>query len=172
MEKYMQRVLKEKGHTIHTEYNGQSFDWEIGCEMTRDSEDVYYIKEQGADICLSENVYASSYNALDEIRSMILDNNSLTFMFWDNDLVDDLDWEELCDELNLTFLYESEEEVFDAWEVQVLPSVREKYEADGVPDRPARRESFKNFIDCLAENGEISQDMACDICIPDYLETE
>jgi hypothetical protein len=172
MEKYMQRVLKEKGHTIHTEYNGQSFDWEIGYEMTRDSEEVYYIKEQGADICLSENVYASSWNALHEIRSMILDNDSLTFMFWDNELLDGLDWEELCDELNLIFLYESEEEVFDEWEKKILPSAREAFEQDGVPDKPARRESFNNFIDCLAENGEISQDMACDICIPDHLETK
>lgn len=168
----MQRVLEEQGHTIHTEYNGHSFDWEIGCEYTRDSEDVYYIKEEGTQVCLSENVYVSSYNALDEIRSLILDNNSLTFLFWDADLLDDLDWEELCDELNLIFLYESEEEVFDAWEVKVLPSVREKYEADGVPDRPARRESFNNFIDSLVKSGDISQDMACVICIPDYLETE
>ena len=70
------------------------------------------------------------------------------------------------------FLYESEKEVFDEWEKQVLPSVREAFEQDGVPDKPARRESFNNFIDCLAENGEISQDMACDICIPDHLETK
>ena len=172
MEKYMQRLIEEKGHTIHTEYNGQSFDWEIGCEFTRDSEDVYYIKEKGTDICLSENVYVSSYNALDEIRSMILDNDSLTFMFWDNELLDDLDWEELCDELNLIFLYESEEEVFHEWEINELPSVREQYEADGVPDRPSRRENFNNFIDSLAKRGKISQEMACDICIPDHLETK
>ena len=128
MEKYMQRVLEEKGHTIYTEYNGQSFDWEIKCELTRYLEEVYYIKEKSTDICLSENVYVSSYNALKEIRSMILDNDSLTFMFWDNDLLDDLDWRELYHELNLIFLHESEE--------------------------------------------EISQDMACDICIPDHLETK
>lgn len=168
----MQRVLEEKGHTIHTEYNGQSFDWEIGCEYTIDFADVYYIKEKGTDICLSENIFSYSYNALNEIRNMILDNDSLTFMFWDNDLLDDLDWEELCDELNLIFLYESEEEVFDEWEIQMLPSVREQYEADGVPDKPARRESFNNFVDYLSKSGDISEDMACDICITDYLETK
>tara|TARA_R100000808_G_C2126565_1_gene136689 strand:- start:634 stop:1017 length:384 start_codon:yes stop_codon:yes gene_type:complete len=39
---------------------------------------------------------------------------------------------------------------------EVLPYVREQYESDGIPDRPARREAFSNFVDMLNQSGELT----------------
>ena len=46
---------------------------------------------------------------------------------------------------------------------EVLPHVKDAYEQDGIVDRPARRESWSNFIDSLNKNGEISDYEAANI---------
>jgi len=48
-------------------------------------------------------------------------------------------------------------QVRDAWRANVLPFIVEQYEADGVPDIPARSESFNNYTDSLCKDGEISE---------------
>lgn len=42
------------------------------------------------------------------------------------------------------------------FEEYILPYVRETYEADGIPDWPARREAWNNWTDGLCKDGEIS----------------
>ncbi len=37
-----------------------------------------------------------------------------------------------------------------------LPVIREKYEQDGLPDWPARREAWNNWTDSLCKNNRIS----------------
>ena len=46
--------------------------------------------------------------------------------------------------------------VFNRYAEEVLPYVKDAYEQDGIVDKPARRESWSNFIDSLNKNGEIS----------------
>ena len=46
--------------------------------------------------------------------------------------------------------------VAERFENEVLPYVKATHEQDGVIDRPARRESWCNFIDSLNKNNEIS----------------
>ena len=40
---------------------------------------------------------------------------------------------------------------------EILPLVQEQYEQDGVPDWPARGETWNNWTDALCKNGEISE---------------
>lgn len=42
------------------------------------------------------------------------------------------------------------------WKVDELPAVRAQYERDGVPDYPARAESWNNFTDALRGAGQIT----------------
>ena len=47
-------------------------------------------------------------------------------------------------------------EALDQWRTAYLPSVQEVYEQDGLPDYPARSESWNNFTDSLCKDGEIA----------------
>lgn len=47
-------------------------------------------------------------------------------------------------------------EALDQWRTAYLPSVQEVYEQDGLPDYPARSESWNNFTDSLCKDGEIT----------------
>jgi len=53
-------------------------------------------------------------------------------------------------------LQEQANMVAKRFEFEVLPFVREKFEADGVKDIPARREAFCNFVDSLNHDGELT----------------
>jgi hypothetical protein len=47
-------------------------------------------------------------------------------------------------------------EVLAMWRDEVLPHVKAKYEADGIPDYPARSESWGEFTDMLCKDGSIT----------------
>lgn len=55
-------------------------------------------------------------------------------------------------------MYNTEEEVWDAWRTYVLPMLQYEYEKDGIKDIPARDESFNNFTDSLLKEGFITQE--------------
>lgn len=57
----------------------------------------------------------------------------------------------------------TEKEVLEQWIEYCLPGIRRTYEQGGNVDRPARRESWSNFIDYLNRDGQISDDMAYNI---------
>ena len=38
----------------------------------------------------------------------------------------------------------------------ILPAIQEQYEQDGIPDMPARREAWCNWVDSLHQNEQIS----------------
>lgn len=168
---FKERVLKENGHTILTDWNGHKYNWEIGEESTADGYELFYVKENGEELNIENNLFQYKDGATDKIGELLENETGLTFMFWDSDLVDEIDWEDICDNLNLIFEYEEEEEVFELWKESELQSVRDTFEKDGVPDKPARNESFNNFTDGLCKEGKISEEMYNTICLPDHLET-
>ena len=47
-------------------------------------------------------------------------------------------------------------EALDEWRTAYLPSVKEAYETDGLPDYPARSESWSNFTDSLCKDGQVT----------------
>ena len=56
-----------------------------------------------------------------------------------------------------------EVEMGERYEDEVLPAVKATHELDGVIDRPARRESWCNFIDDLNKSGELTDYEAANI---------
>ena len=56
-----------------------------------------------------------------------------------------------------------ETEMGERFEMEVLPHVKAAHEEDGVIDRPARRESWCNFIDSLNKSGELTEYEAANI---------
>ena len=62
-------------------------------------------------------------------------------------------------------LQEQANMVAKRFEFEVLPFVREEFEADGVKDIPARREAFCNFVDSLHHGGELTDFEASNIDI-------
>ncbi len=62
-------------------------------------------------------------------------------------------------------LQEQANMVADRFENDVLPFVREEFEADGVKDIPARREAFCNVVDSLNQDGELTDFEAANIDI-------
>jgi len=48
------------------------------------------------------------------------------------------------------------DEAITCFEEQILPFIREEYEKDGIPDIPARCETWNNWTDGLCKDGEIS----------------
>ena len=56
-----------------------------------------------------------------------------------------------------------ETEMGERFENEVLPHVKAAHEEDGVIDRPARRESWCNFIDSLNKSGELTEYEAANI---------
>ena len=170
---FKERVLKENGHTILTDWNGEKYNWEIGEQSTADGYELFYVKENGEELNIEQNLFQYKDGATDKIGELLENETGLTFMFWDSDLVDEIDWEDIADNLNLIFEYEDENEVVQLWKESELQFVRDSFEKDGVPDKPARAESFNNFTDRLCKEGTISEEMYNNICLPDpdYLET-
>lgn len=54
----------------------------------------------------------------------------------------------------------TKKEVVAFWRESVLPYVREQYEADGVPDYPARREAWNDMVDGMARDGAVTERQA------------
>jgi len=48
------------------------------------------------------------------------------------------------------------DEACKLWAEEALPFVKKQYERDGVPDMPARRESWNNWSDMLCKDGVIT----------------
>ena len=57
----------------------------------------------------------------------------------------------------------------DYFREEILPGVVEHYEQDGIPDGPARRETWNNWTDSLCKDGEISDWQYANWSHPDYL---
>lgn len=52
-----------------------------------------------------------------------------------------------------------------------LQFIAEAFEADGIPDKPARREAYNNKADSYCKDGIITEDQYNNFCISDSLET-
>ena len=63
------------------------------------------------------------------------------------------------------------EELYAVWRSEHLPHLVARFELDGIPDKPARRESWNNWIDSLARDGAITQEVADETGHPEGLET-
>tara|TARA_R100001443_G_C3226463_1_gene147266 strand:+ start:245 stop:460 length:216 start_codon:yes stop_codon:yes gene_type:complete len=61
---------------------------------------------------------------------------------------------------------------FDKYfKMEILPIIADKYEKDGIPDRPARREAYNNETDYFCKDGQITEKQYNEWFITDSLET-
>lgn len=61
---------------------------------------------------------------------------------------------------------------FDKYfKMEILPIIADKYEKNGIPDRPARREAYNDEMDYLCKDGQITEKQYNEWCITDSLET-
>jgi len=63
-------------------------------------------------------------------------------------------------------------QVWQQFKTDILPHIKKTYERDGIPDKPARREAWNNYVDSLAQDGLVSYDDADNWSHPRGLETE
>ena len=143
-EDYKKRILKEQEITFTTDYS-KPYQWEAHAEDTADGFTIYYCKGKNETLEICDNIYHQESGLIERLQELIQDETGFTILLGDAD--------------------------FELWKENVLPSVREEFEKDGVPDRPARRESFNNYTDALCKDEKISEEMFNDICLPDHLET-
>ena len=45
----------------------------------------------------------------------------------------------------------------ETFTTEILPMIQEQFEQDGIPDMPARREAWNNWVDGLSQDGQISE---------------
>jgi len=50
----------------------------------------------------------------------------------------------------------TKQQVVKLFKEEILPMVKDRYEQDGVIDKPARREAWNNFTDSLCKDGQIT----------------
>ena len=62
-------------------------------------------------------------------------------------------------------------QIWEMFKEYILPSVTRAYEMDGIPDKPARREAWNNYVESLRVDGTISYSAAENMDHPDELET-
>ncbi len=65
----------------------------------------------------------------------------------------------------------TQKEFNNYFKMEILPLIAKRFETDGIPDRPARREEYNNLMDSWQKDGIISEEDANEWCIPDTLET-
>lgn len=53
---------------------------------------------------------------------------------------------------------------------EILPVIAQRYEKNGIPDRPARKEAYNNETDTFCKNGLITEKQYNNWCISDTLE--
>lgn len=98
---YKEKVLEHKNNIITTEWNGGSYDMEVGTEDTADGYTLYYIKERLSPIFIQEHVYYDEDNFIESLQEFIKREVDTTILFWDEDILERIEWEEIYDELDI-----------------------------------------------------------------------
>jgi len=62
--------------------------------------------------------------------------------------------------------YMSSESVENYFKEVIMPTIRQDYEQDGIPDKPARREAWNNLLDSLQKGGSIHEYQIEDLDCP------
>jgi len=96
---YKKEVLERTSVEITTEWNGGSYDMEVGTEDTADGYTLYYIKESNAPLFIQEHVYYNEDSLREAVQKHIYLVWASKILFWDEDLLELIDWEEVYDTL-------------------------------------------------------------------------
>lgn len=64
------------------------------------------------------------------------------------------------------------DQVWSRFRNEILPGIKKRYEQNGRPDKPARREAWNNYVDSLVKDGSVTEKAADSWGHPRGLETE
>lgn len=98
---YKKEVLEKTSVEITTEWNGGNYDMEVGTEDTADGYTLYYIKESNAPLFIQEHVYYDEDGLREAVQKHISLEWGETILFWDEDILELIDWEEIYNELDI-----------------------------------------------------------------------
>lgn len=98
---YKKEVLEHTNNIITTEWNGGTYDTEVGTSDTADGDTLYYIKSPNHPLDIQENVYYDEDFFREELQKHISLEWGETILFWDEDILELIDWEEIYDELDI-----------------------------------------------------------------------
>ena len=136
------------------------------------SEAVEHMSNSGNDTnfnILIESIYevalAESGLNPDDYTVKITPNYLASTFTIDGEIINDLD-----DFIRISD-YMKEEVILSNFTELHLPLIVDRYEKDGIPDQPARREEFNNMLDAMCKEERISEKTLNNYCIPDELET-
>tara|TARA_B100000902_G_C27268443_1_gene894947 strand:- start:273 stop:635 length:363 start_codon:yes stop_codon:yes gene_type:complete len=116
-EKIKELVLNEKGITYSTDFNDyERADYVIGDEETRDGYTFYSIRDNKGNYMPSEldsglhSIFMYESGLGEEI-AQIIENNSSKLLYFetDDDILDNIDWELLAENIGLEIEEEEEE---------------------------------------------------------------
>tara|TARA_R110002012_G_scaffold308079_2_gene514066 strand:- start:934 stop:1272 length:339 start_codon:yes stop_codon:yes gene_type:complete len=107
---YREKVLEDRNIEITTDWNGGGYDWEVGTEDTVDGYTLHYAKLREDAIWIAENVFYDEYDFTEHLQGIIEEESDIKILFWDDEILEEIDWELIYDNLNIE--EEEEEEPF------------------------------------------------------------
>tara|TARA_R110001599_G_scaffold162535_1_gene351771 strand:+ start:94 stop:633 length:540 start_codon:yes stop_codon:yes gene_type:complete len=175
---FLEKLKDKRGVELSLEWSDESrpnYDYEVGSESTADGYEIYYVKESSQEYELQENVYYYESGALEKIYELMMEEEDITIHFWEEDMFDNIDLDdiesELADEL---WDFSDEDEISESWAELYLESIIEtEREQSGGIDEVMRNESFHAYTDELCKEGSISEEFYNSVSLTDeYLEME
>jgi len=102
-----EKVLEHQGITILTYWNSENFDIEVGEETSVDGYSIYYMRYKDEPLNIQEHIFYDEYGLTEALQEKIQDETGITFMVWDDELIENIDWEEIASYLGI---YEEDDE--------------------------------------------------------------
>ena len=94
-----EKVLEHQGITILTYWNSENFDIEVGEETSVDGYSIYYMRYKDEPFNIQEHIFYDEYGLTEALQEKIQDETDITFMVWDDELIEHIDWEEIASNL-------------------------------------------------------------------------
>ncbi len=98
---YKKEVLEHTSTEIKTNWIGGMYDIEVGTSNTSDGYTLYYIQSINHPLDIQEHVYYDEDNFREALQKHISLEWGETILFWDEDILELIDWEEIYDELHI-----------------------------------------------------------------------
>jgi len=158
---FLEKLKEKRGVEFITDMSSnRNYDYDVENMSTSDGYEVWVVKERYENIDINENVFYYEDGAREKVQDLIKEEENITIKFWDSEIYDNIDWEDIEEELtDEMYDYSDVDELSEQWEDLCLPNVKEEFESDGEIDVTARRESWNNFLDSLCIEGKISESL-------------
>jgi len=173
---FLEKLKDKRGVEFITDTNSNdNYDYEVESMTTNDGYEIWVVKERYEGVDINDNVFYYDGGAIEKVQELIIEEENITIKFWDKEIYDNIDWEDVEDELaDELWEFSDEDEISEAWAELYLESIieTEREQGSGEADEVMRNESFHAYTDNLHKEGKISEEFYNNVCLSDeYLET-